>query len=168
MRWTKKTQAKMDSLSKLRRRKADLKTQIEQERNDLKETFQAVRQEIEPVNLLKKAVSGALGFSKKKPGDPSTSILGQMPAPISFLVDVLVKDPKWALGLKLITPVVLKYFPRSSKPKVPAAEDGPQTTVKTKFLSQLRRGISSLRGKLQKQESPVAKAPENITDQPEN
>ena len=158
----------MDSLSKLQRRKADLKKQIEQERIDLKETFQAVRHEIEPVNLLKKAVSGALGFSKKKSGEPSTGILGQMPAPISFLVDVLVKDPKWALGLKLITPVVLKYFPRSSKPKVPASEEAPHATVKTRFLSKLRSGISTLRGKFQKQESPAEKTPEKITDQPEN
>ena len=158
----------MDSLSKLQRRKADLKVQIEQERNDLKETFLAVRHEIEPANLLKKAVSGALGFSKKNPGDPSTGILGQMPAPISFLVDVLVKDPKWALGLKLITPVVLKYFPGSSKPKIPATEEVPHASAKTKILSKFLAGISSLREKLKKQESAPEKASENITEQPEN
>jgi hypothetical protein len=158
----------MDSLSKLRRRKADLKIQIERERNDLKETFQAVRQEIEPVNLLKKAVSGALGFSKKKQGDPSTSILGQMPAPISFLVDVLVKDPKWALGLKLITPLVLKYFPRSSGPKISVAGEVPPASAKTKILGKLRSGISSLRGKLKKQEAASGKGLEVNTEQPEN
>jgi len=158
----------MDSLSKLQRRKADLKAQIEQERNDLKETFQVVRHEIEPANLLKKAVSGALGFSKKKQGDPSTTVLGQMPAPIAFLVDVLVKDPKWALGLKLITPVVLKYFPRSSKPQAPASGEVHEVKVKTSLLGKLRSGISTLRGKLKKQESTPETATVNIAEQPEN
>ncbi|MBK6996832.1 MAG: DUF3618 domain-containing protein [Lewinellaceae bacterium] len=57
----------MDKTSQLQRRKAALEAQIEQQRADLKETFREIREEIEPANLLKKAVSGALGFSTNKP-----------------------------------------------------------------------------------------------------
>lgn len=166
----------MNNLDKLQRRKAELAAQIEQQRLDLKNTFIEIRSEIEPANLLKKAVSGALGFSKNKPGDPKTGIFGRMPAPISFLVDVLVKDPKWAIGLKLLTPVVLKYWPNRDKSKVPVSEEKPVETpsvsYKTKVYGKLRNGISSLRAQLRKKEKPPEKPleppPETITEQPEN
>lgn len=166
----------MNNLDKLQRRKAELAAQIEQQRLDLKNTFIEIRTEIEPANLLKKAVSGALGFSKNKPYDSKTSIFGRMPAPISFLVDVLVKDPKWALGLKLLTPVVLKYWPNRDKSKVPVLAEKPLETpsvsVKTKVYGKLRSGISSLRAQLRKTEKPPEKpietAAENIAEQPEN
>ncbi len=166
----------MNNLDKLQRRKAALAAQIEQQRLDLKNTFIEIRQEIEPGNLLKKAVSGALGFSKNKSEDPKTGILGRMPAPISFLVDVLVKDPKWAIGLKLLTPVVLKYWPNRDKSKVPVSDEkpveAPNVSFKTKAYGKLRNGISSLRAQLRKTEKPPEKPletpPETIIEQPEN
>ncbi len=158
----------MDSLSKLQRRKAELKAQIEQERNDLKKTFIEIREEIEPANLLKKAVSGALGFTKKKTGEEVSSVLNQLPAPLAFAVDLLVKDPKWALGLKLLTPVAVKYWPKFGKSKKPALEEplenAPETPMKVKIYSRLRQGISALRNSLRKTEKP----PEKSTQGTEN
>ena len=158
----------MDSLIKLQRRKAELKAQIEQERSDLKKTFVEIRAEIEPANLLKKAVSGALGFTKKKTGEEATSVLSQLPAPLSFFVDVLVKDPKWALGLKLLTPVAMKYWPKFEKSKKPAMEAALENTSekphKANVYGRLRQGISSIRNRLRKTESE----PEKTTEQPEN
>ncbi|MBC7774926.1 MAG: hypothetical protein H7246_05755 [Phycisphaerae bacterium] len=158
----------MDSLIKLQRRKAELKAQIEQERNDLKKTFLEIREEIKPANLLKKAVSGALGFSKKKTGEESSSVLSQLPAPLSFVVDLLVRDPKWALGLKLLTPVAIKFWPKFGKSKKPSLkenlENAPEKSVKVKIYSRLRQGISTLRNKLRKAE----KTPETVTQKPEN
>ena len=54
----------MNSLEKLQQRRAELKAQIEQQRLDLKKTFGEVREEIEPAELLKKAVSGIFKPSK--------------------------------------------------------------------------------------------------------
>jgi len=159
----------MDKTSQLQRRKAALEAQIEQQRADLKDTFREIREEIEPANLLKKAVSGALGFSKNKPGDPESSILRRLPAPVSFLVDILVKDPKWALGLKLLTPVVLKFWRRPEKKQEDVlGGKSPSTSIKSKVYSKLRSGISSLRAKLRKPDPEIEKIPEIITNQPEN
>lgn len=169
----------MDKLSQLQRRKAELEAQIEQQRADLRTTFVEIRKEIEPGNLLKKAVSGALGFSKSKPGEGNTNILSRLPAPVSFLVDVLVRDPKWALGLKLLTPVVLKLVPTLGKPKGPALPPLPvlgekpiSASLKTRIYSKLRSGISGLRSKLKRSDKVPGKAPEitpgTITKLPEN
>ena len=149
----------MDSLNKLQRRKAELKAQLEQQRSELKNTFIEIREEIEPANLLKKAVSGALGFSKKKPGEEVSSVLNQLPAPLALVVDLLVKDPKWALGLKLLTPIAVKYWPKFDRSKKPAQEENlentPEKTVKTNIYSRLRKGVSALRSKLRKTEKPA-------------
>ncbi|MFN0174737.1 MAG: hypothetical protein ACKVU0_08840 [Saprospiraceae bacterium] len=159
----------MDKTSQLQRQKAALEAQIEQQRADLKETFREIREEIEPSNLLKKAVSGALGLSPRKPGEPQPSILRHLPAPVSFLVDILVRDPKWALGLKLLAPVVLKFWRRPEKQH--GHELGGKSvggTIKTKVYGKLRSGISKLRTKLRKPEAEIEKIPEIITEQPEN
>lgn len=158
----------MDKISQLQHRKAALEAQLEQQRADLKNTFVEIRKEIEPANLLKKAVSGALGFSKSKLGEEKMG-LDRLPAPVSFLLDLLVKDPKWALGLKLISPVVLRYWRKPGKSKEPVLEVKPAAaSTKTKFYGKLRSGISSLRAKLRKPEKGPEKTSETNTEQPEN
>lgn len=150
----------MDNLSKLQRRKAELKAQIEQQREDLKKTFLEVREEIEPANLLKKAVSGALGFSKKKSGTGMAEGLKRLPAPVAFLVDILVRDPKWALGLKLLTPLAMKYWPGSNQSAGQASEEKPlpidNIPPKVGIYGKLRRGISAFRSKLRRKENRAA------------
>ena len=162
----------MDNYIKLRRRKAALKAQIAQQRIDLKQTFQEVRQEFEPANLLKKAVSGALGFAKSKSSDSQSGVFGQLPAPISFLVDVLVTDPKWAFGLKLLTPVLLKYWPGSHKTEEPLPEGKsakfPEDPVKASLYGKLHMGISNLRAKLRKTKIANESSPDPNPEQPLN
>jgi hypothetical protein len=164
----------MDNLAKLQRRKAELEAQIEQQRADLKKTFLEIREEIEPSKLLKKALSGALNFSGSKPGDPENGTVKRLPGPIAFLVDVLVKDPRLAVGLKLLTPVVLKYWPKFERSKkaddvvIPETTAMPETVVekpaKLKFYGRLREGISAFRGKLRKTD----KASDSTTETTEN
>ncbi len=150
----------MDKLAELQRRKAELKAQMGQQHSELKKTLLEIREEVEPGNLLKKAVRGALGFSKNKQAKPG--MLSRLPEPIAFLVDVLVRDPKWALGLKLLAPVALRYWPKSGKAE--PSEGTPGTSAKTNLYGQLRRGIAALRGQLRKPKI----VPENMTRQPEN
>lgn len=158
----------MDKLSQLQRRKAELKAQIEQQRLELKETFAEVRKEIEPGILLRKAVSGALGFSKKKTSDDVSGVLRQLPAPVAFVVDLLAKDPKWALGLELIAPLAMKLLPNPDVPGEPAAERdleaSPRKSVKAKLYGRLRKSVSSLRSRLR----DTGNSTEKTTEQPEN
>lgn len=164
----------MSKLAELQRRKAETAAKIEQQRDELKKTVLEIKEEIQPDKLLRKAVSGAFGFSKNKSG-----VAGEMsglPRPVSLILDVLVRDPKWALGLKLITPVVLEYWPKLTRVfKKPAVAVDPNAEapkpVKAKIFAGLRKGISNLRGYIKKKE----KAPETmtiesgtITPQPEN
>jgi len=141
----------MDNLAELQRKKAELAVQIERQRGEIKMTVLEIREEIEPANLLKNAVSGALGFSKKKPGEATTTGLGNMSKPLSFIVDLLVKDPRLSLVLKLVSPLALKYLPQLVKAKsAGTAVKVPEKPMKAKVYGRLRRGISSLRDKLHK------------------
>lgn len=168
----------MDSLIELQRRKAELQVKIEQQRTDLKETFSEIREEIEPAELLKKAVLKALGFSRDKPHDPQKGFLGQLPPALSFIADLFIKDPKWTFVLKWLAPKALKLLNRPKKqaplPEVELAPDElmvdilqepePGVPVKSKIYGGLRRGVSSLRSSLRK----PAEATDETIKEPEN
>jgi hypothetical protein len=142
----------MDNLSELQRRKAELKGRLEQQRIELKKTFLEVREEIEPSTLLKKAVGGLFGsFKNKEKGDQS-GILDQLPAPVAFIADLFIKDPKWRLLIKLIAPTAIKLFPKLAPGKIAASTDDPnaETPVKAKIYGNLRQSIVALRGRLRK------------------
>lgn len=178
----------MNNLAELQRRKAALQEKIEQQRRGLNGTFIELRKEIEPGNLLKKAVTGALGFSATQSTDTLSGILGKLPPALSFVADLFIKDPKWALVLKWLAPAAIKYFRKPKKEKAaPVQEFSPdqlptegilegelledallegmgKTPVKAKIYGQLRRGVSSLRGALHKND----KVAEGDSVQPEN
>lgn len=147
----------MDSIAALQRRKEALKAQIEQEQTDLKKTFVEIRKEIEPAQLLKKAVSGVLGFSKNKNTEAPLPSPGTLSGPIGFLVDLLVKDPKWALLLKAVAPIAVKYLPLpTGKTKSDTkAEQVKTSTPKAQIYHRLRRGVSALRSSLRKKEHDI-------------
>ncbi len=156
----------MNKLQELQRRKAELKVQIEQQRDELKKTMVEVREEMEPANLLKKAMGGIFGFSKKKTGEEPSSILTRLPAPLAFLVDVAVRDPKWAIGLKLLAPLAIKYWPKFQRSKEKAAtENGTEAPAKPNLYGKLRQGISSLRGQLRKTKKTSNPTEEGNTNQ---
>lgn len=162
----------MNSLAELQRRKAELKAQIEQQQSDLKKTFFEIRKEIEPANLLKKAVSGTFNAFKNKQSETQGGILGRLPAPIAFLADLLIKDPKWALALKVLAPVALEYLPKFRKSKEQVSKEEPQKApelpAKAKVYGRLRRGIATLRSHLRKTDKEPKKELEKTTEQDEN
>jgi hypothetical protein len=162
----------MNSLAGLRRRKAELKAQIEQQSGDLKKTVAEIRTEFEPAQLLKKAVGGIFGLSKNETNEASPGVLNSLPAPLAFLADLLIKDPRLALLAKLIVPVALKYWPKRAKPTpetpVPGTEPAektektPKPRTKNKLYGRLRRGVSALRNHLRR----TAKEPEKTIEKP--
>ncbi len=145
----------MDNLAKLQLRKAELAAKIEQQRAAMKDTLLEIREEIEPGKLLKNAISGAFGFGSDD-GDKSKSAAGgALPKPVSILFDLMVKDPRLAFALKMVTPLALKYLPMigglvKTKPLTTEIETLPAKPIKATFYGKLRQGISTLRGKLRK------------------
>lgn len=148
----------MDSLEKLQRRKAELKAQIALQEAELKKTLLEARDEIEPANLLKKAVGGLLDFSKNKPGEGAASLLKKLPKPLAFVASLIVKDPKLALALNLLSPVVQRFFDKEPTEKIVVSDEKtekpPEKPLKSKLFGQMRRGVSALRGHLRKTEKP--------------
>jgi hypothetical protein len=139
----------MDNLSEIALRKAQLKAKMEQQRLDLKETFLEIKEEIEPANLLKKAVSGALGF---KPKNENSSLLDSLPRPIGILADIFIKDPKISLLTKIVAPLAMQYLPKrkTKEERALAAfkENKPRIPFKIKLYGGILRGISALRERL--------------------
>lgn len=153
----------MDELIELRRRKAALKAKLEQQQKDLKATFGEIRDEVEPTNLLKKAVSGAFGLSKTKDGET-----GKLTEPLAFLTDLLIKDPRLAFLIKTVAPMAMNFLPKKAAEKskdFDKKEEGQtEKPIKTRILGQIRRGVSALRTQLKKPadiQKPLSGEPEN-------
>lgn len=146
----------MDNQDQLQRRKAELKAKIDQQRNELKSTILGIREEMEPATVLRKAVRGALGFQQNKPTKGKPGLLSRLPAPILFLSSLLIKDPRWALGLKLISPFVHNYRPKFLRINQASEAENPEGNPRQpiKLLSRFRKGVSALRKRLKKTDSP--------------
>ena len=157
----------MNSLTELRRRKAEVKAKMALQRSELKATMLEIRTEIEPANLLKKAVGGFFGAAKPKENTPESAVLGRIPPFITFLTDLLVKDPKIAMLVKLLAPMAIKFFPTlvaGKSAKNDAAVEG-ELPKKSNVYGSLRRSVTTLRKRLQKKDAsngnltPTAEAP---------
>lgn len=154
----------MDSLAELQRRKAELKAQIEQQKLDLKKTFVEAREEIEPANLLKKAVTGIFSTSKNKKDDTTSGLFKQLPLPVSIIADLLIKDPKIGLLVKLAAPLAVKFFQKKAKKQ--GAEETPALPAKARLLGGLRQSISTFRTRLRKGKKADEQLPEKEPTSP--
>ncbi|MCC7464639.1 MAG: hypothetical protein IT261_00120 [Saprospiraceae bacterium] len=133
----------MNNLERLQQRKAELSAQLDLQRAEIKQTLLEIRAEVEPANLLKKAVKGVFSPTEGKP----TGATGMLTQGVSFLLDMLVKDPRLSVVLKLLTPMALKYLPKGASPEE-KVEKELEKDLKPNFYGKLRQGVSSLRTKL--------------------
>lgn len=146
----------MHNLEELQRRKAALKAKIELQRSEIKKTFLEVREEIEPANLLKKAVQGLFRTSKAKSNELLPGHTETLSPTMSFLADLLIRDPRIAMVVKLLAPMAWKMFPKSAKAKkTTEPQENPEEPpielpVKAKVYGSLRQSVSTLRNRLRK------------------
>ncbi|MBL7807400.1 MAG: hypothetical protein JNN28_06290 [Saprospiraceae bacterium] len=144
----------MSNLAKLQQRKAELAAKLELQRVEIKQTLLEVKTEVEPSNLLKKAVKGVFSKGGEKGGSVNSGTLAQG---VSFLLDLLVRDPRLSVVLKLVTPMALKLLPLGAKQEEnpEKVEKDLEKALKPNFYGKLRQGVSALRGKLKnKEEAP--------------
>lgn len=158
----------MNDLAELQRRKAELTTQIEQQRAGLKGTMAEIQKEIEPANLLKKAVGSAFGFPKSRGGEGSPDILERLPESIAFVANLFIKNPKWAFVVKLLAPAVLKFLPKMTTKAKPESGEKQETETGQSVYSRLRRRISALRNRLRKAKKEPENPPREIVEPSEN
>jgi hypothetical protein len=151
----------MNNLEKLHQRKAELSAKLDLQRAEIKETLLEIRAEVEPANLLKKAVKGVFSPSEGKVSATS----GVLTQGVSFLLDLLVKDPRLSVVLKLLTPMALKYLPQGTPPEEKVEKDL-EKALKPNFYGKLRQGVSSLRTKLKTRDTSTdTESSLNHTDQ---
>lgn len=142
-----KTKADVDTLNELRQRKAALKAKIDVEETEIKEIWHEVRSDLEPGELAGQAIRSALGLNDKNKTAADEAALGfasRLNGPLRLVADVLVRDPKVALLLKLVTPLTVAYLPkifRKAKSAIPE---------KRQFFGALRKGVAGLRKRLKK------------------
>ena len=141
----------MDNITDFARRKAELKAKMEQERLAIKDTFHEIREEIEPANLLKKAVSGVLGFNQQDKNE-QTSLLPPLPRSLGILADLFIKDPKLSLLAKIVAPLAIKYLPKrktkEERALIEFKENKPHIPLKIRIYGGILRGVSALRGRI--------------------
>jgi hypothetical protein len=141
----------MNNLAILQARKAEMAAKLALQKEEIKQTLLEVKSALEPANLLKQAVKGAFSNSGERSGS------GALSKGISILLDLLVKDPRLSVILKLVTPVALKYLPLGgAKEETPeAVEKELEKALKPNFYGRLRQGVTTLRTKLKhKEETP--------------
>ena len=138
----------MNSLERLQQRKAELSAKLDVQRVEIKQTLLEIRAEVEPANLLKKAVKGVFSPSEGK----TSGATGVLTQGVSFLLDLLVKDPRLSVILKLLTPMALKYLPQGASPEEKVEKDL-EKALKPNFYGKLRQGVSSLRSKLKNKDT---------------
>jgi ABC-type multidrug transport system fused ATPase/permease subunit len=160
----------MKTLAELQERKAELEAKMAQQSAEIKATLLEIRAEIEPANLLKNAVSGFFKPSNGVGSGTSASRSTQLMGPLAILADLLVKDSRLALLLKLIAPVLINLLPVLGKSKAETSDENnlPARPFKAKVYGELRRNVSNIRKQLHKKEvnPPLF---ENIPDDhPEN
>jgi hypothetical protein len=138
----------MNNINDISLRKAELLAKMEQQILDIEVTFLEIKEEMEPANLLKKAVSGALGFNQQD-NSAQKSLLSRVPRSLGILADLFIKDPKISLLAKIITPLAMQYLPKRKSEEELALkkfqENKPRIPFKIKMYGGLLRGVSALR-----------------------
>jgi len=143
-----KTKADVDTLGELLGRKAALKAKLDAEQEELKEVWQEVRGDLQPRKIVGRAINSMLGLSEK-PDDVDGAALGfasRLKGPLRIATDLLVRDPRVAMLLKVATPLTLAYLPGLTR----KAKSLP--TVKKGLIGFLRKGVTGLRKKLKRNE----------------
>lgn len=152
----------MKSLIELRRRKAALKTEIQVQQEEMKATFQDLKQSIEPSVLLRKVVSGALGFSDETPlGTKKNSWVSV----VQWAIPFLISSKKWGFVLRILMPLLARIFP--SEPSVQdesaavntAPEKPTAPPLKVQLLHRLREEVGALRQHIKPAPSTDLKEP---------
>lgn len=137
---------KIDSLEELRQRRVELKAQIDQQRDELENTISELRREFRPARIIRNIATDF--FKPDNDGtkeDEKSSFASNMKFPLQLAGDLFVRDPRVAIALRVVTPLVLKFLPELASLAGKARDAVPG---RAELLSALRNNVSKLRKKL--------------------
>lgn len=144
-----KTKADVDSLAELRERKAALQLQMDSEKGELQTIWQEVRSDLQPGEIVGSAIKSMLGISAHSENSSDQAAMGlakRLNGPLRFAADMLVRDPRVAMLLKVVTPLTVAYLPSIAR-KAKSITPG-----KKEMFGFLRRGVAGLRKRLKKED----------------
>jgi hypothetical protein len=136
---------KIDSLEELRQRQNELKRRIDDQRTELEHTVTQLRQELRPARLVRHIAADL--FKPNKPATPNGAKpdFSGVAFPLQLAGDLLARDPRVAVALRVVTPLVLRYLPELAELAGKARNAVPS---RAELLSALRNNISKLRKKI--------------------
>lgn len=152
---------KIDSLEELRQRRAELKDQIETQRDELENTVSELRRDFRPAKIIRNIAADF--FNPDTPSskdDGKSGFADSIKFPLQLATNLLVRDPRIAIALRVVTPLVLKYLPElgGMADKVRSSVPG-----KAQLLSALRNNVSKLRKKIPGRKHKIAE--NNVYDE---
>lgn len=136
---------KIDSLEELRRRRAELKAQIDQQRDELENTVSDLRRDFRPARLIRTIAADFFKPDTLVKDDEKSGFASNMKFPLQLASELLVRDPRIAIALRVVTPLVVKYLPELASLASRARDAVPG---RAELLSALRNNVSKLRKKL--------------------
>lgn len=145
---------KIDSLEELRQRRAELKASIDQQRAELEQTVTELRRELRPARIVRSIAADF--FKPDKPDateDGKSGFASNMKFPLQLASDILIRDPRIAIALRVVTPLVVKYLPELASLASRARDAVPG---RAELLSALRNNVSKLRKKLPSKKHKLA------------
>ena len=147
---------KIDSLEELRQRRAELKAVIDQQRDELENTVVELRREFRPARLIRNIAADF--FKPDTDGtkeDEKSNYASNMKFPIQLASDLFVRDPRIAIALRVVTPLVVKLLPELASLAGRARDAVPG---RAELLSALRNNVSKLRKKLPSNKHKIAES----------
>lgn len=144
------TKTDVENLQSLRRRKAELKIRLEQERAALVQTWQEVRADMEPSKIATNVARSLLGLSSgsKTGSSAPTDSAALLQLPLKLATDFLFTG-RTKMLLNLAAPLVLTYLPRLTQ-KAKGISLG---KTKVKAYGALRQRIAGLRNRLKRKKA---------------
>jgi hypothetical protein len=133
---------KIDSLEELHQRRNNLKATLDQQRTELEHTVTELRREFRPARIVRNIAADL--FKPDKPainGDEKSGFASNIKFPLQLASDLLVRDPRIAIALRVVTPLVVKYLPELASLAGKARDAVPGRAA---LLSALRNNVSKL------------------------
>jgi hypothetical protein len=147
-----KTKTHVDNLRELRDRKAQLKTRLDTEQNELRANWQEVRANLQPSQIIANFAQSLFSGSAGQPGKEASGLAANLQGPLQIATDLLVGNARARLILRVVTPLFLTYLPALAKRAKGVSLD----KSKAKLYGSLRKSVSGLRNQLKRKKAEAA------------
>lgn len=146
-----KTKTHVDNMRELRQRKAELKSRLDAEQAELRANWKEVRANLQPSQIVANFAQSLFGGPAEQPVSGKRG-MSEWQGPLQMATDLLIGNARARIILRVITPLLLTYFPGLIQKTKGMSID----KSKAKVYGTLRKGVASLRGRLKRKKTETA------------